>query len=100
MEVISSDSRQIFRKMDIGTDKISKEIRDKIPHHQIDIVDPDQTYTAGEWKDDVDKEVDDITFGRCCWTCFTIIEMSCNRDAESDRIVLGEGISFVDRESL
>ena len=60
MEVISSDSRQIFRKMDIGTDKISKEIRDKIPHHQIDIVDPDQTYTAGEWKDDVDKEVDDI----------------------------------------
>ena len=60
MEVISSDSRQIFRKMDIGTDKISKEIREKIPHHQIDIVDPDQTYTAGEWKDDVDKEVDDI----------------------------------------
>ncbi|MBR6907484.1 hypothetical protein IKN40_03110 [bacterium] len=46
MEVISSDSRQIFRKMDIGTDKISKEIREKIPHHQIDIVDPDQTYTA------------------------------------------------------
>ena len=40
------------------------------------------------------------TFGRCCWTCFTIVEMSCNRDAESDRIVLGEGISFVDRESL
>jgi tRNA dimethylallyltransferase len=60
MEVISSDSRLIFRKMDIGTDKISKEIRDKIPHHQIDIVDPDQTYTAGEWKDDVDKEVDNI----------------------------------------
>ena len=40
------------------------------------------------------------TFGRLCWFSFTIVEMSCNRDSESDRIVLGEGISFVDRESL
>ena len=60
MEVISSDSRQIFRKMDIWTDKISSEIRGKIPHHQIDIVDPDQTYTAWEWKDDSEKIIDDI----------------------------------------
>ena len=29
-----------------------------------------------------------------------LLRMSCNQDAESDRIVLGEGISFVDRESL
>ena len=40
------------------------------------------------------------TFGRCCWTCFTIVEMSCNRDSESDRVFPLEGISFVDRESL
>ena len=40
------------------------------------------------------------TFGWLCWSCFTIVEMSCNRDSESDRAVLGEGISFVDRESL
>ena len=40
------------------------------------------------------------TFGRLCWTYFAIVEMSCNRDSESDQIVLGEGISFVDRESL
>ena len=60
MEVISSDSRQIFRKMDIWTDKISSEIRAKIPHHQIDIVDPDQTYTAWEWKDDSEKIIEDI----------------------------------------
>ena len=38
--------------------------------------------------------------GRLCWSCFTIVEMSCNRDSESDRVFLGEGISFVDRESL
>ena len=60
IEVISSDSRQIFRKMDIGTDKISAEIRKKIPHHQIDIVDPDETYTAGQWKEDADHQVDEI----------------------------------------
>ena len=60
MEVISSDSRQIFRKMDIWTDKISKEIRSKIPHHQIDIVNPDETYTAWERKEATDAIVDEI----------------------------------------
>ena len=38
--------------------------------------------------------------GRLCWSCFTILEMSCNRDSETDRVFPGEGISFVDRESL
>ena len=38
--------------------------------------------------------------GRLCWTCFTIVEMSCNRDSESDRVFPLEGISFVARESL
>ena len=60
MEVISSDSRQIFRKMDIWTDKISPEIRAQIPHHQIDIVDPDQTYTAGQRKEASDRICDQI----------------------------------------
>lgn len=60
MEVISSDSRQIFRKMDIWTDKISPEIRAKIPHHQIDILDPDQTYTAGQRKEATDRITDEI----------------------------------------
>ena len=40
------------------------------------------------------------TFGRLCWSCFTIVEMSCNRDSETNRVFLGEGISFIDRESL
>ena len=60
IEVISSDSRQIFRKMDIWTDKISKEIREKIPHHQIDIVNPDETYTAWERKETTDQLVNQI----------------------------------------
>lgn len=54
-EVISSDSRQIFRKMNVGTDKISEEIRAKLPHHQIDIIDPDGHYTAWQRQSDTKK---------------------------------------------
>lgn len=50
IEVISSDSRQVYKYMDIGTDKVSKTIQDHLPHHLIDIVTPDQSFTAGEWK--------------------------------------------------
>lgn len=39
--------------MDIGTDKVDQETRARIPHHLIDLVPPDQTYTAGQWKSDV-----------------------------------------------
>lgn len=52
-EIISSDSRQLFRWMDIWTDKVSKTLRDVIPHHQIDMIDPDWFYTAWQWKKDV-----------------------------------------------
>jgi tRNA dimethylallyltransferase len=59
-EIISADSRQIFRYMDIGTDKISPEIRNHTPHHQIDIVNPDETYTAGQRKDDSETAIEEI----------------------------------------
>lgn len=48
-EVISVDSRQVYRYMDVGTDKISLAIRREIPHHLIDVVDPDQVYTASNF---------------------------------------------------
>lgn len=60
VELISSDSRQIFRKMDIWTDKVTKERREKISHHQIDIVNPDETYTAWQRKVDSENAVEDI----------------------------------------
>ena len=60
VEIISADSRQIFRWMDIWTDKVPLVYREKIPHHQIDIVDPDETYTAWQWKYDVENEVEEI----------------------------------------
>ena len=60
IEIISADSRQIFREMNIGTDKISEEIRNRIPHHQINIVNPDQNYTAGQRKEDTQKIIKQI----------------------------------------
>ncbi|MDD4024171.1 MAG: tRNA (adenosine(37)-N6)-dimethylallyltransferase MiaA, partial [Synergistales bacterium] len=45
-EIISVDSRQVYRFMDIGTDKISREIREEIPHHLIDVVNPDEIFSA------------------------------------------------------
>ncbi len=55
-EIISADSRQIFKYMDIWTDKVDKKIREKIPHHQIDIINPDQHYTAWQRQKDT-KEI-------------------------------------------
>ena len=40
------------------------------------------------------------TSGWLCWSCFTIVEMSCNWDSEPNHVFPLEGISFVDRESL
>lgn len=48
-EIISADSRQIYRNMDVGTAKPPMEIRERIPHHFIDILEPDQEYSAGEF---------------------------------------------------
>ena len=59
-EIISADSRQIFRYMDIGTDKVSQKVLDEIPHHQINIIDPDWFYTAGEWKKDTEKIISQL----------------------------------------
>ena len=51
-EVISVDSRQVYRYLNIGTDKVDQGIRREIPHHLIDIVDPDQVYSAADFSRD------------------------------------------------
>ncbi|HVP47322.1 MAG TPA: tRNA (adenosine(37)-N6)-dimethylallyltransferase MiaA [Bryobacteraceae bacterium] len=48
-EVVNCDSLQIYRYFDIGTAKLPSEARQGIPHHLIDILDPDQVFTAGEY---------------------------------------------------
>jgi tRNA dimethylallyltransferase len=49
-EIISADSRQIYRGMDIGTAKAAPEQRTRIPHHLLDVVDPDQVLTLAEYQ--------------------------------------------------
>ena len=45
-EIISVDSRQVYRYMNVGTDKVSMETRLKIIHHLIDVADPDENFTV------------------------------------------------------
>jgi tRNA dimethylallyltransferase len=49
LELVSADSMQVYRGMDIGTAKPSAEERRRIPHHLIDIRDPDEQFNAGEF---------------------------------------------------
>lgn len=49
-EIISADSRQVYQGMDIGTDKVSRKVREKIPHHLIDVASPDEVFTAADFK--------------------------------------------------
>lgn len=51
-EIISVDSRQVYRYLDVGTDKASSEIRRRILHHLIDVADPDQVYSAADFAAD------------------------------------------------
>lgn len=59
-EIVSADSRQIYRRMDIGTAKPTPADRAAVPHHLIDIVDPDQTFTLAEYQRAAYAAIDDI----------------------------------------
>ncbi len=48
-EVVSVDSRQVYRYLDVGADKISLSIRKKVLHHMIDVADPDQVFSAADF---------------------------------------------------
>src|SRR4029078_13633840 len=61
VEVISVDSAQVYRDMDVGTAKPSREERERVPHHLIDILDPTQAYSAGRFRDDALGLVGEIT---------------------------------------
>ena len=59
-EIISADSRLVYKGFDIGTAKPSKEGMGCIPHHMIDIVEPDFTYSAGLYKKSAQDIILDI----------------------------------------
>lgn len=60
VEIISADSRQVYKYMDIGTDKISSSDREQVPHYAIDIIDPDGNYTAHQRQTDTKNWISDI----------------------------------------
>lgn len=59
-EIISGDSMQIYRSMDIGTAKIKPEEMEGIPHHLIDIKDPDESFSVAEFQQLVRERISDI----------------------------------------
>ena len=59
-EVVSADSRQVYRGMDIGTGKITRDEMRGIPHHLLDVADPKKTYTAATYVTDATKAIADI----------------------------------------
>ncbi len=59
-EIISMDSMQIYRGMDIGTDKLRVEDRQGIAHHMIDIVDPGQRFTSEDYQQMAYQKIGEI----------------------------------------
>src|SRR3954469_5956556 len=60
LEIISLDSAQVYRGMDIGTAKPAAAERARVPHHLLDLVDPDQSYSTGRWRVDAIRAVNAI----------------------------------------
>ena len=59
-EIISSDSMQIYKDMDIGTAKVTKEEAEGIKHYLVDCVSPDERYTVSDFKRDAEKAIKEI----------------------------------------
>ena len=60
MQIVSVDSAQIYRQMDIGTGKPEQEILEVAPHRLIDFVDPAVPYSASQFRTDAFREIDEI----------------------------------------
>ena len=59
-EIISCDSMQIYKGMDIGSAKVTKEEMERVPHHLIDVVSPFDAFTVSDYKDLAEEAIHDI----------------------------------------
>jgi len=59
-EIIGADSRQVYRRMDIGTAKPTPEERAAARHHLIDVVDPDEPFSLGRWLEMANEALEDV----------------------------------------
>ena len=60
VEIVSMDSAQVYRGLDIGTAKPSAAERARVPHHLIDVLDPDRSYSSGRWRADAIAAVKEV----------------------------------------
>jgi tRNA dimethylallyltransferase len=60
VEILVADSRQVFRGMDIGTAKPDAEARAAVPHHLLDLVDPDEPFTVAQWVGEARRLIGEI----------------------------------------
>lgn len=59
-EIVSADSMQIYRRMDIGTAKVTKEEQSAVPHHMIDVAEPEENYSVARYVEQASACCDDI----------------------------------------
>ena len=59
-EIVSADAFAVYRGMDIGTDKPSPEARREVPHHLVDVAEPEEAFSAGRWADEARRAVEDV----------------------------------------
>ena len=59
-EIISADSRAIYKGMDIGTAKPTREERQGVPHYGLDLVEPGERFTVADWKKYAEEKIKDI----------------------------------------
>ncbi|WP_303721098.1 tRNA (adenosine(37)-N6)-dimethylallyltransferase MiaA [Malonomonas rubra] len=60
IEIISADSRQVYRQMDVGTAKATAEEQARVPHHMIDLIDPDQEFSVAQYVDQARPLIEEI----------------------------------------
>src|SRR5207237_1794697 len=60
IEVVSADSRQVYRFMDVATGKPTPAERTAVPHHLVDVVDPDDRYQAARFRHDAAAAIAEI----------------------------------------
>lgn len=56
-EIVSADSRQVYRRLDIGTGKISRRAMRDVPHHLLDVADPKRQFSVAEFQDRAQKTI-------------------------------------------
>ena len=59
-EIVSADSRQVYRGLDLGTGKVMPEEMEGVPHHMLDVVDPGQPYSVAQFQQGAYEAIDGI----------------------------------------